>query len=66
MRIKDTVSVRANKYITEIFWKSHMMVSGLNTRTQDGTLKQEDPELASPTSKGRRQTDLSTVSAEGP
>lgn len=65
-RIKDTVSVRANRYIIEIFWKSSMMVSGLNTRTQDGTLKQECPELASPISKKRRQADLSKVSAEDP
>lgn len=33
MRIKDTVFVRVNRYIIEIFWKSSMMVSGLNTRT---------------------------------
>lgn len=66
MRIKDTVSVKANRYIIEIFWKSSMMVSGLNTRTQDGTPKQEDLELASPISKKRRQADLSTVSAEDP
>lgn len=43
-----------------------MMVSGLNTRTQDSTPKQEDPELASPISKERRQADLSTVSTEDP
>ena len=66
MRIKDTVSVSGNRCIIEIFWKSSMMVSGLNTRTQDGTRKQEGPELASPISKERRQADLSTVSAEDP
>lgn len=50
----------------QIYWKSSMMVSGLNTRTQDSTPKQEDPELASPISKERKQADLSTVSTEDP